>query len=153
MTITRSQLEKMLVARRGQWMKNVGFDYRTSNGKNADLNDPIGYAARAAGGSVTDPASVVDVDLSGFSDIDELLAHAELRLCENILGNYIPVDVSGLPMSQSADQFGKRVQAHIEWLRTVIKEQYPAQTSGYTVRTYAMTRVDGYSDDIAANEV
>lgn len=155
MTYTRAQLESTLARRRGRWMSEVGMDSETVTGKNADLNDPLGWGIRQCGGSVSNIASVSDADVQTVStaDIDQLLDYAELKLLENILGNYEGVDVSGLPMSQGGDQFGKRVTKAIEDKRAYIEKQYPSDATGYTSGTSALTRVDGYSDDIAYDEV
>jgi hypothetical protein len=152
---TRAQIEELLLKRVGRWMAEVGMDNTTISGTNADIDDPLGFAIRRLGGSVANPVSVSDGDVSGIdgSEFDKLMDYAELRLLKNILGNMEFVDTSGLPMSMNNDQLGKRIQKRIDDLQQYIKDNYPADESGYTVQTYSMTRVDGYSDDIAANEV
>ena len=154
MTTTRAQIEATLVSSRETWMTAVGLS-TTTTGSNTDLNGPIAYGIRKAGGSVASLGNVTNTDVAtvAAADLDKLLDFAEYRLLENILGNHEAVDISGLPASQNVDQLGKRIQGAIERLEKRIEKLYPETTSGYSMNTYAMTRVDGYSDDIAADEV
>ena len=57
MTITRANLESILVQRAGGFMSFVGFAV-TIAGANANLNDPLAYALRQTGYSVTNITSV-----------------------------------------------------------------------------------------------
>lgn len=126
MTITRSQVERMLIRRCGKLLTAADLDGETFNGTNEDLNDPIGCALRQCGYGVSDIASVENVDLAAVTDdrIDQLLDLAELRTLENIEGNYDDVDISATERSESLNQLLKQVQAKIERLREKVKQQY-----------------------------
>src|SRR5690242_14586451 len=94
MSLTRANIETILVKRCGPLMTAAGMA-TTVLGSNADLNDPIGYAVRKAGGSVTSFVAVADADIAGVDELgyDQLLDLAELRTLETILGNLDDVDL------------------------------------------------------------
>lgn len=106
-------------------MTAAGLDGSTI-GSNLDLNDPVGYAIRQLGGSVSDFTNVADGDLSAIStgDYDELLDVAELRLLENILGNFDDVNTTTGGISEALGQLGSRVEAAIATKREQIQKDY-----------------------------
>ena len=109
MTITRTQVEKILLKRAARRMAFVEMDIAKSDGTNADLNDPIAYAVRLCGLSVADISDVKDSDLAPLpdSDIDKLLDLAELRLLQNIFGNLDSVDERTGPVQNAYSQIGR----------------------------------------------
>jgi hypothetical protein len=155
MALTRAQVEAELISRRMRWIREVGLDYSTVDGSNTDLVSAIGYGIRRAGGSLVLLGAVTDTDVQTVAsgDLEKLLDYADLRLCENILGHLEMVDTSGLPASENKDQLGKRIKEAIERLEERIEREYPSASSGYSATSYSLTRVDGYSDDIAYDEV
>ncbi len=126
MTITRTQVERILVKRCGLLLIAAGLDGVTINGTNGDLNDPIGTALRASGLSVADIAFVSDSDLASVTDdlIDQVLDIAEHRTLLNIEGNLDQVDITIGPRSESLNQLATRVKAKIEMLEARISRLY-----------------------------
>lgn len=143
MTITRANLEAEVVSRIGAWMSNVGFAV-TTNGSNANLNNPIGWAIRTSGGGTTAPALVTDADVQTLAAtfFDQLADLAEFRALEAIYQAYTGVDVKGLTFSESGDQFAQRVKAALDAKRTYIIGTYGI--GGYAAFSMALTRTDGY---------
>ncbi|MBI5954371.1 MAG: hypothetical protein HY865_22165 [Chloroflexi bacterium] len=86
MALTRAQVESILVSRCKKRMVFVEFAI-TTNGSNADLNDPICTALQVMGINPANIASVADSDLATVTDAAKLCDLAEVRLLENILGN------------------------------------------------------------------
>lgn len=126
MTITRADLENVLISRAGKLMTAADLDGTTLNGTNADLNDPIATGLRRAGYSVASLAKVVDGDVASVldEDVDKVLDLAELRLCENIEGNYDDVDISVTDRSESLNQLARQVQTKIDRLQKKIERAY-----------------------------
>lgn len=129
MAITRANVEAILVKRAGALMSKVGFAV-TVVGSNADLNDPIGWGVRQAGGTVSDYSSVTDTDVAtvATADYDKMLDFAELRLLENIVGNLDDVDVTLGPRSEKLSQLLKTLQERKEEQEKKLETTY-----GYNV--------------------
>jgi hypothetical protein len=89
MTLTRAAVEAILIRRCGRLLTAAGLDGSTIDGTNADLNDPIGWAARQCGLSLTSITTVTDDELAALADddTDKLLDLAELRTLETIAEN------------------------------------------------------------------
>lgn len=121
MTITRAAVEASLVARASRKMALVDFSIVT-DGTNTDLNDPMATALRKMGLVVAAP-TVADSDLVGLDDqgVDELIDRAELRLLENILGNYdlTSISLGGRTenLNQIADGLEKAITRKAEQVR------------------------------------
>ncbi len=84
--VTRAQVETILVARCGPWMKEVSMA-ETTDGTNADLTDPIRRALLLCGGTLASPVAVTDADLATVDAderLDELLDRAELRIMQTV---------------------------------------------------------------------
>jgi len=126
MTVTRDNIERILVARCGYLMNAAGLDGSTDDGTNTDLNDPIGYALRKAGYTVDNLGSVDDDDLSGVDveDYDQVFDLAELRTLENILGNLDDVDIKLGPRSESLSQLSEMLDTRVMRLQAKIERQY-----------------------------
>ncbi len=152
MTVTRSQIESILVSRRSPLMQMASMAV-TTQGANADLNDPIGYAVRKVGGTVASLASVTDADIATVDtdDLDEMLDHAELRLLRSIRGNLALVDITSGPMSEKLSQLAASVREDIEALENAIGENYgggasPLET-GAIVLDFQTLEDDDEEDD------
>lgn len=115
MDLTRANVESILIKRTGQLLAAIGLDGTTADGTNTDLNDPIGYAVRGCGGTVSNFVLVADADITTVaeSDYDKLLDIAELRTMQNVLGNWDLVDTKigerDEKWSQSANALEKAV--------------------------------------------
>lgn len=105
MSVTRAQLEKLIVKRCGKLMDAVDFDL-TYTGVNDDLNDPIAWAVRRNGGTVSNPISVSDADIATLADskLDALIDLAEYRTLINVKGNYALVDIQAGPEKENLSQ-------------------------------------------------
>lgn len=126
MTITRANVEAILVQRTGPLLTAAGMDGTTVSGANASLNDPIGYAIRKLALTVASIASVADSDLSGVSvdDYDKLLDLAEYRTLESILGNLDDVNISVGSRSESLGQLSDQVEKKMDRLVARIEREY-----------------------------
>ena len=131
MATTRAQVETILIRRAGKWLIAAGLDGTTISGSNVDLNDPLGFAIRACGGTVASIASVADADLATVpdSDLDKLLDIAELRTLESILGNYRLVDAKAGPVEAKASQLADRLERAIARLRSQLAIRYGIEGS------------------------
>jgi len=127
MTITRANLEALLVARRGPLMSAATMAV-TVAGSNADLNDPIGYAIRYMGGTVADISSVTSVDLAtvDFALIDGVFDVAELRLLRTIKGRLDMVDIRTGPFTESLSQLAESVEQDIQSMSEQVVKKYGA---------------------------
>jgi hypothetical protein len=125
MTITRANVESILVQRCGRLMSFVGMAV-TVAGSNASLNDPIGYAVRQIGYTVANITSVADIDLASIADaeLDELLDYAELRTLESIAGNMDAVDITNGPESEKFSQVSTTVDKRLSKLTEKIAASY-----------------------------
>ncbi len=126
MTITRAEVETILIRRCGSLLTAADLDGTTLNGTNVDLNDPIGAALRQMGYTVASLTAVADSDLQPVAtdDIDQLLDIAELRTLENIEGNLDEVDITVGPRSESLNQLSTRVTKKIDTKRSAIEKTY-----------------------------
>jgi poly-gamma-glutamate capsule biosynthesis protein CapA/YwtB (metallophosphatase superfamily) len=126
MTITRAQMEAVLVKRCGKLLDAADLDGTTIDGSNEDLSDPIATALRNAGYSVADLSAVADADLAlvDADDTDKVLDLAELRTLESIEGNYDDVNISVTDRSESLNQLAIQVQKKIERLAAKCQKLY-----------------------------
>ena len=125
MTVTRANIESILVQRTGALMTFAGYAV-TVAGSNANLNDPIGYALRQVGYSVASIALVVDADLATIDsdDIDQILDIAELRTLENISGNLDDVDITTGPVKENLSQIAANLEKRMARLQEKINYSY-----------------------------
>lgn len=153
MSLTRAAIEKILVRRCGALLTEAGLDGTTDDGTNHDLNDPIGWAIRNAGGSVDDVTAVVDDDTARVAtdDIDKCLDLAELRTLESISGNLPRVDIESGPFSQKFNQLRVGLEQRIARKRKQVKSDYDFGSAGSAINSVAFDRVDGYAG--AADDV
>lgn len=145
MSITRAQLETILIRRVGAWLTLVGRDGTTDTGSNDDLTDPIAVALVRAGYSVASIAAVTNDDLASvpIADAPRLVDLAELRALETIVQAYTSVNTSGLGYSKAASDLGARIESRIAVARAAIEQQYGIGSA----RAFAvgLTRSDGYT--------
>lgn len=136
MTITRAQLEAELVSRSQGYLETVEMAV-SSDGANADLNAPIGFAVRQCNGTVVDPSLVADSDISGFedADFDKLADIAEYRLLLNIKRRWGKVDIKVGQLSESLSQFADQLDKDIAALKNANMQAYglgmPTLTAGF----------------------
>jgi hypothetical protein len=126
MTITRANVEEVLIRRAGKLMAAADLDGASYHGANADLNDPIGWALRQMEYAVASLVNVADSDLASVTDadIDQLLDMAEYRLMENVEGNFDDVDISANGRSERLSQLMEQVTKRLERLKTKIETVY-----------------------------
>lgn len=126
MTITRANVEAVLIRRVGKLLTATGLDGTTVDGTNDDLNDPIGKALRRMGRPVSSILAVADVDLAPVEAIDQLLDLAELRTLESIHTNLDRDDVTTSigGDSKALSDIGKRIEARITALQAAIQREY-----------------------------
>lgn len=131
MSVTRANVEAILVKRIGKWLTAAGLDGTTNNGSNPDLSDPIGRAVRALGFTVADVTNVASSDVAsiGADDYDELFDLAELRALETCLSNYDKVNLSLGPRSESFDQLRNGMIQAIKLKREQIANDYDDSAS------------------------
>lgn len=124
--LTRANVELILIARVGAWLTSAGLDGVTVSGSNESLNDPIGWAIRQAGGTVSNPAFVTDADVQTVAsvDLDKLLDLAEYRVLLSVLSNNTATDIKAGPVEIKDSQFGAALLARIAALRTQIAADY-----------------------------
>lgn len=124
MSLTRANVETILVRRCGSLLTAAGLDGTTLDGTNVDLNDPIGYALREMGYTVDDITAVADADVSSAANYDKLLDLSELRTLENIQGNLDEVDITLGPRKEALGQLPTRLEKRIERLEAKVRKVY-----------------------------
>lgn len=137
MSYTRAGIEKTLLKRLGNLMLAADLDGTSDDGDNADLLDPLSYAARLVGVAIADSNTLTDDDLLGLaaSDYDKFLDVAELRTLENIWGNYDAVDLSVGPRRESFSQLADRILKRLNTKRTDVMVKYGVGMPDATVST------------------
>lgn len=142
---TRADIEQELVSRAEAWLVSAGLAV-TYAGANADLNAPIGWAIRTAGGSVVAPSLVTSDDVATVptADYDFFLDLAELRTLQSILANFSGVDKKAGPVELKSSQLGDRIAKRISQLEYWLAAQYGF--GGFGAFSVSLTRTDGYSE-------
>jgi len=133
MTVTRANAEALLIKRCGDLLTVASLDGTTVAGTNADLNDPIGFALRQVGGTVTTPTAVADADLATLAaaDLDEFLDLAELRTLETVHSHLLDlVDTAAGQRHDEYSQLANGLQLKIDRLGLRIRQVY-----GWTATT------------------
>jgi hypothetical protein len=146
---TRADIEQELVSRAEAWLTAASMAV-TYAGANADLNSPIAWAIRQAGGSVTAPALVTSTDVQTVADADydKLLDLAELRTLQSILGSYALVDAKAGPVEAKSSQLAERIERRIAELKAWLKSEYNIGGSSvlsFVPITYGVCASDEYS--------
>lgn len=152
MTVTRANIESVLIRRVGRLLTAAGLDGTTINGTNADLNDPISSALRVLNYTVSSIASVTDTDLLPVTDahINYLLDVAELRTLESILGNLDLVDIRVGPRSESLSQLADQVQKAIERKTRHITRMYGVGLGGLVAGKIALSFQQDADEELGA---
>lgn len=150
MTVTRANLEAILVQRCGALMSFAGMAV-TVAGSNASLNDPIGYALRQVGYTVASHSSVSDADCASITDdyLDQVLDLAELRTLESVLGNLDDVDITNGPESERFSQLAVSLEKRITRLQDKINYTYGSVVAemGYLLHDFAEHNDSGVGED------
>ena len=95
-----------------------------------------------------DGSNFTDAELNGLVTLEGSWQRAVAGACEALVMLYAPeVDIAVGPRRESLSQAAARYEKQAESWR----KRYGRSTG--SVVTGALTRVDGYSDDIAANEL
>lgn len=125
MTITRAQAETILVQRCERLISFVGMAV-TYTGNNASLNDPMGYALRQLGYTVTNITNISDTDVANVKDseIDQFLDYAEMRTLESVAGNMDAVDISNGPEKENFSQVSNTLEKRLKALSDKITATY-----------------------------
>jgi hypothetical protein len=123
MSITRAQVESVLVSRCKKRMAFVEFAITTS-GSNADLNDPICNALQIMGINPANIASVADGDLVTVTDAAKLCDLAEVRLLENILGNSDKVTLQAASGTEHFSNFNETLEKVIARKQKELQSKY-----------------------------
>jgi hypothetical protein len=115
MALTRANAETILVNRLSGLLAGAGMAV-TYTGANADLAEPLTWAARRIGLSPASPTTVADSDLSGLgeADYDDYLDLAEYRTLKSIQGHLALVDVTAGPRAEKLSQLASQVQAMLD---------------------------------------
>ena len=124
MALTRAQVELLLLKRAAKRMAFVEMDAVTCDGSNEDLAEPISTALQRMGIAPADITDPQDSDLTAVEDVLQLLDLAEVRLLENIVGNFDMVDLSVGPRRESLGQMVKDMEATISRLNNKIRRDY-----------------------------
>lgn len=126
MALTRANVETILIRRSGALMTAAGLDGTTVAGTNVDLNDPIGVAIVAVGGSVTSRVLVADADVAtvATASYDQFLDIAEYRLLQNISGNLSDVDITVGPRSEKLSQLATHLNKMLDRKKDALENQY-----------------------------
>lgn len=126
MSLTRANVETILIRRLGKLLTEAEMDGDTNNGTNLDLNDPIGWAVRQCGGTVANVTNVAasDVATIGAADYDKLFDLAEYRALQNISGNLASVDIRVGSRQESFNQLAERVEARIARKKAQLQQEY-----------------------------
>lgn len=145
MATTRADIEQEIVSRAEAWLTSASMAV-TFAGVNADLNSPIAWAIRQAGGTVAAPSLVTSTDVQTVdsADLDMLMDLAELRTLQNILASYSLVDAKAGPVEAKASQLADRIERRIAQLRAWLSSEYGI--GGSTAFSVALVRTDGYSE-------
>lgn len=148
MSITRAQIETVLVAKLGKTLTFCGLDGTTTNGTNASLTDPLAWAMRQAGYALASPVAVVDADLVAVDDVDEVIDFASLRAAENALGNFDAVDISVGPRSESYDQMRTGLERMIDRQRATLSKKYGLDVGGLESGVIALDFAAKANDEV-----
>jgi hypothetical protein len=121
MTLTRANVEALLVRRLGSLLTEAELDGTTVNGTNIDLADSIGWAVRQCGGAVANITAVADADLAGIAatNYDQLLDLAEYRALQTISGSPVFVNIQ---VGQRREDLGKLAETVDKRLERKLKQ-------------------------------
>jgi hypothetical protein len=123
-SLTRANVEAILIRRCGRLLTAASLDGTTVNGSNADLSDPIASAVTALGGTVASRVAVADADVATVADVEALLDVAELRTLETALGNFDATNIQVGERREDLDQIRKGLEKAIERKQAQVERKY-----------------------------
>jgi len=126
MALTAIQAETILIRRVGILMTAIGLDGTTITGNNPDLVDPMGYAIRYLGGTVTTITDIVDADLAVVTSAleNEFFDIAEWRVLLSVQGNYVLVDTKIGPRDEKWGSLADNIDKLVARKEKQIKDTY-----------------------------
>lgn len=125
MSISRANVENVLVHRVGPLLTKGGQDGTTVDGTNDDLSDPIAWALRQVGYSTADITNPTTAEVAAaVDDVDEVVDMAELRILESLLGNLDDVDVQVGPRREDLSQLAKQVETRLKRVSAWVEKTY-----------------------------
>jgi len=126
MIITRANVEKVLIGRRGKVMTYVGWDGATLDGTNADLTDSIAAAIMLLGGIIDNITSVTDVDIATIPEGNQMgiFDASEMYLVMAIRGQILSVDEVTGPFAAKLSQLPERLLADWKLLKAELEDVF-----------------------------
>lgn len=114
-------------------MQFVGMDVTNTDTANDDLENALAFALRSFGITPAHPLTNADFADLENEDLDELLDKAELRLLQDIQGNFAGVDITVGDRTERLSQFSEQLKADVEALTKRIDTTYTTGdfTTGY----------------------
>lgn len=126
MTITRVQLDTIIIRRIGSLLTECNMDGETSDGTNVDLVEPLRWSLKQSGYDVANILDVADSDLEEISDslLDQILDLFELRCLESASTKFTSVDEVAGPRERKYSQLGRRLKDLIDDKTKLIESEY-----------------------------
>ena len=149
MTITRANVEAVLIKRTGHLLTVAGLDGTTVDGTNADLGDPIAFALAQIGITAASPTVPTTAEVATIPDADryEFLALAELRTLQTILSHVLDlVNTEAGNRVDENSQLANGLQLRIDRLQLEIRRQY-GWSAGTLEAGYAYQDLAQHGDD------
>jgi hypothetical protein len=120
---TRAAIQKTLIRELGPFLAVAGLDGETQDTPNDSLENAIGRAIVASGGSVQDPPTVSDDDVASVTgDYYKFSVLGMYYLLDTIWGNWPYVDQKDDATEQKLDQFAKRLLEKQEAILDALKD-------------------------------
>jgi hypothetical protein len=150
MALTRANAEAELVQRAKKKMLIVKM-LVTTDGTNDDLNSPLAFASRAMGLTLASPVTVTSAELASLTDaqVDQFLDRAELRLLENILGNFTLSDIKLGPHWEEKGAIGEQLQKQIDAKRKAIASAYGDDLTELEAGSMLLNFAQKHDDEVA----
>lgn len=148
MTLTRANVESIIVQRAGPLMLKAGMAV-TVVGTNASLNDAIGWALRQAGYTVADPSLVTDSDVSAVTtaNLDLFLDLTEYRTLLSVMTNLTLVDTKVGPRDEKLSQLAGQIEKRLGWLSVILGFSVNTLTEGVLPYDFAEHGGDGLTEE------
>jgi hypothetical protein len=126
MTLSRADVEAILLGRAGAFMSEAGMDATTTTGDNESLNGPIAYSLAKMGATPSDVTFVTDSDMGGLSteDFPAFIDIAYMQLLSDIHGNLPLVDIQVGPRKENLSQLVRQLERRMAALQDLIIQQY-----------------------------
>jgi hypothetical protein len=129
MTILRTDVDTILIQRRGTQITSLGLDGVTIDGTNVVLNDPVASAVRALGGTTASPVTATDADIATITSLylNGIFTVAEYFLVRKLLSQLTQqnaVDITSGPFSAKLSQWAKMLQQDLDRLGREIEDEW-----------------------------